>query len=95
MVVTGLVMTLQPSVTVQEEVKLGGVADALVHHSTRQAVATPVLVVLVSRVESCVMVLAGYDVCDGWAVPFLKLKAGGTESSILLLTHLEHLRLTQ
>ena len=88
MVVTGLVVTLQPSMTVQEEVKLGGVADASVHHSSRQAVATPVLVVLISWVESCVMVFAGYDVCDGWAVPFLQLKAGGTQSSILLLAHL-------
>jgi hypothetical protein len=87
-VVGRLVVTLQSSMTIQIKVKLGGVADALVNHSAGQAVAAPVLVVLISWEEAGVVVFGGHDVGYGGAVAFFKLEAGGTEGGVFLLAHL-------
>ena len=87
MVVTGLVVTLQPSMTVQEEVKLGGMADALVHHSTRQAVATPVPLPP-NREEAGVVPLLHNHEGDSRAVASLKLKAGLQEATAAADTHI-------
>ena len=86
MVVTGLVMSFQASMAIQEEVKLGGVADVPINHSTRQAVPGLVSVAVVPRggEEAGVVPLLHHHKSDGRAVAPASLhgKAGLWETEL-------------